>query len=73
MKLKLGDTAYIIYRGRRYKGIVEVIRWGDTERVGDPQEVWVLVPELDLQRPFHRPFNEVYRTSRAAKDVLLLA
>jgi len=68
--MQLGDTAYIIYRGHRYKGIVEAIRWGDTECVGDPQEVWVLVPELDPNKPFHRAFSEVYRTSREAKEAL---
>lgn len=68
--MQLGDTAYIIYGSQRYRGTVQIIYWGGTDRAEDPVEVWVLIPELDSKRPYHRPFSEVYKTSREAKEAL---
>ena len=66
--MSLGDTAYILYGGRRYKGRVVMIRWA-TPVSTEPTMVWINVPELH-RGAFARKPDQVFRTSREAKAAL---
>ncbi len=67
--MEIGDTAYILARGRRYKGRVEMIHWGSIDQPNPViKGIYVLVFELHTKLPFLRAPDKVFKTSRAVKE-----
>ena len=67
--MKLDDVVYIVVNGRRYKGKVQVVH-RSLDDGGIIKTIGVLVAELDERRPYMRPLDQVFRTSRDAKAAI---